>query len=217
MNEMELTLREELFPHWVIYALLLTITVLSVLKNQKEVVFANMKSAFFKPPSTQQDAKENLSFSSITNLVMLLNYFSITGIAVYMLQVYYGKTDYWMVTLPGIVYLFQLFSLYFVSLISGDFKKVRDNVLLLNFITHITGIVLIPILIIWLLNPHFSEYMVITLVTVVILFYFIRIIRGMLLAIRNNVLWYYIILYLCGLEIWPITVGYLLITPGFIG
>jgi len=56
MNEMELTLREELFPHWVVYALLLTITVLSILKNQKEVVFANMKSAFFKPPSTQQEA-----------------------------------------------------------------------------------------------------------------------------------------------------------------
>ena len=217
MNEMELTLREELFPHWVVYALLLTITVLSILKNQKEVVFANMKSAFFKPPSTQQEAKENLSFSSLTNWVMLTNYFLVSGIAVYMLLIYFDRTDYWMVVLPGAAYLFQLFSFYFICILSGEFNKIKDNIFLLNFIAHISGIVVIPVLVIWLLNPNFSEYMVFTMVAVVILFYLIRLVRGMLLAIRNKVLWYYIILYLCALEIWPIVLGYLLLTPHSIG
>ena len=214
---MELTLREELFPHWVIYALLFTITVLSVLKFQKEMVFSHITGAFFKPPSTLPNARESLSFLGSTNWVMLLNYFVVSGIAVFMLLSYYKSTDYWLVTLPAMIYAFQLVSLFFIGFIIGEFKYVRENILLLNFIAHISGIVLIPILIIWILNPQLSEYMVVTLAVIVILFYFIRLVRGILLANRNKALWYYIILYLCGLEIWPIVVGYLLVSPVFIG
>ena len=217
MKEMELTLREELFPHWVIYALLFTITVLSVLKFQKEMVFSHITGAFFKPPSTLPNARESLSFLGSTNWVMLLNYFVVSGIAVFMLLSYYKSTDYWLVTLPAMIYAFQLVSLFFIGFIIGEFKYVRENILLLNFIAHISGIVLIPILIIWILNPQLSEYMVVTLAVIVILFYFIRLVRGILLANRNKALWYYIILYLCGLEIWPIVVGYLLVSPVFIG
>ncbi|WP_207214097.1 DUF4271 domain-containing protein [Brumimicrobium glaciale] len=214
---MELTLREELFPHWVIYALLLTITVLSVLKYQREMVFSHISVAFFKSPSSLPNAKESLSFLGRTNWVMLLTYFAISGIAVYMLLAYYESTDYWLISLPTIVYLFQLFALFFVGFLSGEFKYVKENILLLNFSAHITGIVLIPILFIWILNPQLSEYMVMTIAAVLILFYSLRVVRGMLLAIRNKALWYYIILYLCGLEIWPIVVGYLLVSPVFIG
>lgn len=214
---MELTLREELFPHWVIFALLLTISVLSVLKYRKEMVFAHLKGAFFKSPSTLPNAKESLSFLGITNWMMLLNYCLVSGIAVFMLLSYYKNTSYWLVTLPTLVYLFQLLSLFFVGLLSGEFKYVKENILLLNFSAHITGIILIPVLFIWILNPQLSEQLEVTLFAVLILFYFMRLVRGMLIAIGNKVLWYYIILYLCGLEIWPIVVGYLLVSPIFIG
>lgn len=217
MKEMELTLREEFFPHWVIYALLLTITVLSILKYQRNMVFANIKSAFLKAPSTVPDAKESLSFLGSTNWVMLLNFFTVSGIAVYMLLIYFDKTDYWMVFLPTFIFFFQLFSLYMVGVLSGELKYVRENILLLNFTGHILGIVLIPILIVWILNPHLSEYMVRSLGGVVILFYSIRLVRGLFLANRNKVLWYYLILYLCALEIWPMLVGYLLLSPYSIG
>lgn len=217
MKEMELSLREELFPHWVIYALLITITVLSILKYQREMVFSHISGAFFKPPSSLPNAKESLSFLGRTNWIMLLIYFVVSGIAVFMLLAYYKTTDYWLITLPIMVYLFQLFSLFFIGFLSGEFKYVKENILLLNFTAHITGIALIPILFVWILNPHLSEYMVVTIAAMLILFYFIRLVRGMLMAIRNKALWYYIILYLCGLEIWPIIVGYLLVSPVFIG
>ncbi len=217
MKEMELTLREELFPHWVLYALLLTISVLSILKHQREMVFVHIKGAFFKPPSTVPYAKESFSFLGSSNWILLINYFCVTGIGVFMLLAYYKSTDYWLVALPTIIYLFQLFALFFAGLLSGEFKYVRENILLLNFSAHIAGLLLIPILFVWILNPQLSQYMVVTIITVIILFYFMRLVRGMLLAIRNKALWYYIILYLCGLEIWPIVVGYLLLEPVFIG
>ncbi|PWH85686.1 DUF4271 domain-containing protein [Brumimicrobium oceani] len=217
MEEMELSLREELFPHWVVYALLFTITMLSVLKFQKEMVFSQMSSTFFKAPSSLPNARENLSFLGLGNWVLLLNYFVVSGIAAFMLLSYLEINEYWLIALPSLIYLFQLSSLFFVGSLSGEFKYVKDNILLLNFTAHISGIALIPILFIWILNPQLSEYMLVSLASVLTLFYFIRLVRGFLLAIRNKALWYYIILYLCGLEIWPIVVGYLLVSPVFIG
>ncbi|RFC54085.1 DUF4271 domain-containing protein [Brumimicrobium aurantiacum] len=216
MKDIALTLREEFFPHWLIYALLATIIVLSAIKSQKEMVFAQMKAAFFKPPSTLPEAKENLSFRNLTNYLMLLNYFVVSGLAIYMVLLYFDRTAYWMVFLPASIYFFQLFSLYFVNFISGEYLKVRENIILLNFITHILGIVIIPLLIIWILNPDLSQYMPKCLFYVVILFYIIRLVRGIFMAIHNKVLWFYIILYLCALEIWPIMVGYLVLSPNFI-
>src|SRR5690554_5084918 len=154
MKEMELTLREELFPHWVLYALLLTISVLSILKHQREMVFVHIKGAFFKPPSTVPYAKESFSFLGSSNWILLINYFCVTGIGVFMLLAYYKSTDYWLVALPTIIYLFQLFALFFAGLLSGEFKYVRENILLLNFSAHIAGLLLIPILFVWILNPQ---------------------------------------------------------------
>src|SRR5690554_802925 len=217
MNEMELTLREELFPHWIIYAVLAMISILSVIKSQREMVFVHIKNAFFKPPSSVPAAKESLSFYKPTNWIMLFNFFVITGLSVYMVLLYTKNEQYWLVYLPVLVYVFHLFSFYLVAILSGEYKRVREQILLLNFTAHLIGIVLIPILIVWILNPHFSVYMNNIMLVAIGLLYFIRIVRGMWLAYRNNVLWYYIILYLCGLEIWPITVGFLLVSPDFIG
>lgn len=217
MDKLELTLREELFPHWVIYALLLIIVVFSVLKYQKEMVFVHLKGAFFNPPSSIPTARESLSFLGGTNWLLLLNYFGIAGLAMYMLLVYFKMTAYWLVFLPAVVYIFQLLALFLAGLLSGEPKKLRENILLLNFTAHVTGIVLVPLLLIWILNPHLSAYMVKSIGGIFILFYIIRLLRGMFLAIRNKVLWYYIILYLCGLEIWSLIVGYLLLSPVFIG
>lgn len=217
MEKMELTLREELFPHWVLYALFFTILVLSILKSQKEMVLENISNTFFKPPSTSPVAKENLGFKSSTNFIMLLNYFAVGGIMVYMLLIYFEKTDYWMVALPGIIYFFQILSLLLVASLSGEYKKVRENIYLLNFYSHISGILLIPILFVWILNPQLSESMIIVLFSIILMVFLFRIVRGIFMAIRNNVLWYYIIVYLCGLEIWPLVVVYLFLSPNFVG
>ncbi|HZH86948.1 MAG TPA: DUF4271 domain-containing protein [Brumimicrobium sp.] len=217
MNEFELLLRKEIFPHWIIYTLLLSIVVLSVLKHQREVVFTNLRSVFFNPPSSVSFTKEEVSFFGFTNWMLLFNYFAVSALAIYMVLVYFENTSFWLMLVPMAYYFFQLTALFFVGLLSGEVRKLWDNILLLNFTSHGIGIIFIPILFVWLLNPTLSPYIVDGLFVLFGLMHLIRILRGVFLALRNKVLWYYIILYLCGLEIWPIIVVYMLLSPDFIG
>ncbi|WP_417265051.1 DUF4271 domain-containing protein [Brumimicrobium sp.] len=217
MNEIELIARNQLFPYWIIYALLFSIAIISILKFQKEFVFVHLKDAFFKAPSSVPFSKGEISFFGATNWILLINYFAVSGITVYMLLVYFKVGHSWMVILPMAYYFYQSFALFIAGTLSGELKKLKDLFLLLNFTTHSIGIVMIPILFIWILNPELSTYLPKTLTVVFLLFHFIRIVRSIFIALKNKVLWYYIILYLCGLEIWPILAVYLLVSPGFIG
>ncbi|HLW29328.1 MAG TPA: DUF4271 domain-containing protein [Brumimicrobium sp.] len=217
MNEFELILRKEIFPHWIIYALLFSIIILSVLKYQREIVFSNLKAALFNPPSSIPFSKGEISFFGSVNWILLLNYFLVSALAVYMILVYFDHVSYWLVILPIAYYAFQTSALFLIGLLSGESKKIQENILLLNFTTHNIGILLIPILLAWVLNPNLSTYVIDVLAIVFIGAHLIRVFRGVFLALRNKVLWYYIILYLCGLEIWPVIVGFLLLSPDSIG
>jgi hypothetical protein len=216
MSEIELIVRNELFPHWIVYVLLFSIVVLSLIKYQREVVFTNLKTTFFKPPSAIPFSKGEVSFFGATNWALLINYVIVSALAVYMVLIYLEKSDYWLMFLPAAYYLFHISVLFFAGILSGELKVLRDNILLLNFTSHSIGIAFIPILLTWILNPNLSSYMIDVLMIVFLILHFIRIIRGVFLGLRNKVLWYYIILYLCGLEIWPVLVVYLLVSPGFI-
>src|SRR5690554_7081344 len=83
-----------------------------------------------------------------------------------MLLVYFKVGHYWMVILPMAYYFYQSFALFIAGTLSGELKKLKDLFLLLNFTTHSIGIVMIPILFIWILNPELSTYLPKTLTVV---------------------------------------------------
>ena len=134
-----------------------------------------------------------------------------------MVLMYYGIHQYWLVLLPTAYYFVQVFALFFSGIISGETKRLSENFLLLNFIYQNMGLVLIPVLIMWLLNVNYSLYFINAIQILLVAFLFFRYIRGFFFAIQNKVLWYYIILYLCTLEIWPLMVIFKLLTADLEG
>lgn len=217
MNEMELVLRESFFPYWILYALLISVSILSGVKLLRPAVFQHISATYIKPPSTIPNSKENLSFLGRASWMLLLNYFIISSITVYMVLIYYEIHQYWLVLLPTAYYFIQVLGLFLSGGISGENKRLTENFLLLNFICQNMGLVLIPILIMWLLNVNYSLYFINAIQILFIAFSLIRYIRGFFYAIQNKVLWYYIILYLCTLEIWPLIVIFKLLTADLEG
>jgi len=128
-----------------------------------------------------------------------------------MIEVYYGLEFYWLLLVPIAYYFFQALSLYIVGKLGDGIRKLTDHFLLLNFTYHIIGLLLIPLLLMWLLNPEYSNLFVYVIGIVFTFFWLVRILRGIFFAVRNKVLWYYIILYLCSLEIWPLLAVYSLV------
>ncbi|PKR81892.1 hypothetical protein CW751_00720 [Brumimicrobium salinarum] len=216
MNEYELIFRNEMFPNWIIYVLVFTLVILAILKYQKEDAFHNIRLAFFNSFSSVPFSKKELRFFGTTNWVLLLNYFLTSAIAVYMILSYKENQHFILMLLPIAYYFLQLFVLFFTGLISGELKRLYNNIFLINYIAHVIGLLLIPVLLIWILNPNLSETVFKSILFIFVLLSIIRVFRGILIAIRNKVVWYYIILYLCGLEIWPVVVMYHLLSPNFI-
>lgn len=215
MEEMELIKRHEMFPHWVLYTLLATIVLLSILKYQRRIIYVHLRSAFFKSPAATVLDKEEIGFLGRTHWALQINYFVVSALAVYMTLIYFEINQYWLILVPTAYYFLQVFELVFVGMVSGEIHKLKIPLLLTNYTTHILGIVFIPILLIWILNPQFSEYILYALGFIFIFLQLIRILRSIFSAINNNILWYYIILYLCTFEIWSVIIFYVILSSNF--
>lgn len=217
METYELADRISLFPSWILHVLTLSVCILALVKVWRPAVFQYIATTFVKPPSTIPYSRENLSFFGRSSRMLLLNYFVVSGICIYMMQLYFDTFNPWYFSIPVLYFLFQAFSLFLAGVLSGELKKLTDHFLLLNFTYHSFGLLLIPVLLLWMLNVEHSYYFVQFIASLFALFWGIRVVRGILFALRNKVLWYYIILYLCSLEIWPLVAIYMLLIADFKG
>lgn len=215
MDTYELVARSVMFPRWILYLLSFSIVCLSVLNYKKEVISVHMRKILFSSSSLSSFTKEETSFFGKLNWILTLNYAITTAIATYMLLIYYEVDHIWLISIPFLYYLLQNLSIRFSGLISGEFKKIYENLLLSSFSAHAIGILLIPIILVWILNPQHSNTLIPILIFSFFAIHFLRIVRGVFSALRNKVAWYYIILYICTFEIWPVLIAYLLILPNF--
>jgi hypothetical protein len=213
----ELIPRDTLFPSWIVYALLASLIILTLVKMWRPAVFQYISETLVKPPSTIPYSRENLSFFGKSTWLLLTNYFLLGALCLYMIEVYYGMKFYWLLLAPIGYYVFQALSLFIVGKLGDGMKRLTDHFLLLNFTYHVIGLLLIPLLLMWLLNPEYSKTFIFGIGVLFAFFWLVRILRGILFAVRNKVLWYYIILYLCSLEIWPLFAIYLLVGTNFKG
>jgi hypothetical protein len=100
-----------------------------------------------------------------------------------------------------------LSGIYVAGFISGELNRIRINqIFTFNFI-HITGIVSVFLAIPWIINPHLDLFFTITTATILGMLYFFRLIKILSVAVREHIPIYYLILYLCTLEILPIFVS----------
>jgi hypothetical protein len=196
---------------------LVSSAILAVVKLWRPAIFQYISSTFVKPPSTIPYSRENLSFFGKASWMLLANYFVVSAICIYMVQVYYGRENLSILIVPLAYFVFQALSLFLVGGLSGEMKKLTEHFLLLNFTYHFIGLLLIPVLIVWLLNVDYSIYFIYGVASIFSFFWLLRVMRGILFALRNKVLWYYIILYLCSLEIWPLIAIYMLFVANFKG
>ena len=105
------------------------------------------------------------------------------------------------------VYFFmQQFFLVFVGGIIGRMKAIFHVIRNHNIVHQVLGLSLFPLILMWVLNDLNSSLFPWLFFVLILLFQMYKIFRGFVIAIRQNFEWYYIILYLCTLEILPILV-----------
>lgn len=204
----ELFLREQLFENHLIYLFLLSALLVGAVKWVYPEMFQFVFQSLFRKASLASSTlREDTNALKKASFLLLINYFTIAGTIAYMIGVYYSITDKeLLVFVPFIYYIFLHFGLFITGVLVGESQRLRENKKLIDFIHQFAGLLLLPIGLAWLLNTEYSVKMINILLIVVGLILLIRIFKGFICAIQNKISWYYIILYLCTLEIWPLLI-----------
>ena len=106
--------------------------------------------------------------------------------------------------LATVILLIYLIGIYLVGFITSHTSKLPIGHLHnLNFI-HICGLAALILDLPWLLNSQWNMQFSVFAISIFSLLYVIRLIKITSFAFQENISWYYIILYLCTLEFFPI-------------
>lgn len=93
-----------------------------------------------------------------------------------------------------------------VSLVSGESKLIDNLSFISSSLLNFGGIFLLILALIWSLNPDLTLILSWILIAFLVIFYIIRIFKGLNITFRQKISWYYLILYLCTVEILPVLV-----------
>jgi hypothetical protein len=97
----------------------------------------------------------------------------------------------------------------FFFLTKGAFSYYNSTVFIYN---RMVGLVLLPIIsVVPFINTQFAPWLLYAGIVALIALYFFRIFRGIQIGIKNRLSIFYLILYLCALEILPLLVLYKLV------
>jgi hypothetical protein len=104
--------------------------------------------------------------------------------------------------------VYNFIGLFIVSILTGEGSLIRifTTQSWVNFLFF--GIVFFLLAVVWLLNPSISYELFYVFIYVLIAFFFFRFVKVLIASLLEGVPWYYIILYLCTLEILPLVVLY---------
>lgn len=104
--------------------------------------------------------------------------------------------------------VYNFIGLFIMSLLTGERGLIRIfttqswvNLLFFGIVFFLLGVV-------WLLNPSVEDNLFYIFIYVLIAFFSFRFVKVLIASLSEGVTWYYIILYLCTLEILPLVVLY---------
>jgi hypothetical protein len=211
-----------LAENWMIFVLLACLAILAWVRvnypNRLKKLYNNLTNTRM----LRQVMREEIVFSHRASLALLLVFLLEGALLIYLIDKIslYHPMPYegWVLYL---YYLFLMVCIYTIKTLSirlvmiltdGSFglEEYNYNVFLFLKATALVGL---PILVCMIYLPReYAEIFLYSFITVAALFYVIRIGRGMINAFRVRISLFYIILYLCTLEILPLYVFFKVLT-----
>jgi len=208
-----LLLRQNNLSHQVIPIVVLSFVIITFAKFQNHFIFNSLFKLMFANKNFEQVLKEDLKIASSGSVALIINYFLIVSTCIFLsieakIDISTGKAIIISVGIPTAVFLFQTIGLWLIGVVTKETKIITTPLLETTIIIEFTGFLLFFLALIWVLNPRYTDYFLITFGFILCLGFLIRFIKSLLSVLRKGVSWYYIILYFCTLEILPCAIVY---------
>lgn len=204
-------------------ALLLVVVVCSIMAAAK---FSNSKSfyavglLFIRFVGTENILKENMRLNSFSSIMLVLNYYMAFGLCAFLCLKSLTEMSASNSLLVTLFVLLGQFILDFVLLnligwMSGERSRIYPAIVNTFSTAQFFSFILLFLALIWIAERELGHVLAFSLASVFCLKYVIRLFKSSIAVLGNGVKWYYIILYICTLEILPLFVVYLYISEHF--
>ena len=218
---------------WMIVPLLLVLVSYAIIRHMQVGVIGDSFRQYFSFTLSNQDYKGAHGLSSRLSIALALNSITVISIFIYKLldKVIISEEPLFLVwVVVGGIFLLLVIKIAIISLVkiiseAGDVLEKAKNY---NFRYYqIIGVLLLPGIIAILFFPQSTNINIQLLgqksqnigeaycVFLLVIFYIIRLFQSIRQSLGIKVSWYYIILYLCTLEILPLVVAYLVLVGKF--
>lgn len=210
---MALTSKENSSHFYLGILLFVSFLLLAFVRTSNNKAILNIGLLFLSSTNLEQRLKETMRLSSFSSIGLLLNYFLVSFVCNMLMfetaGLFNSETNLWLsFIIPFALFFIQFIPMYLFLLVSGtNFPIVSFSANTLVGL-QLNGLIYNIIALIWILNPQWSFELMMIFSVLLILFAFARLIKNSYLVLTEGVVWYYIILYFCTLEILPLFVAF---------
>lgn len=211
----ELIPRTKSFDIFTVASLLVSLVAIATARYSRENVYKNLGFAIIKGKSLSSFIKESLPNNEWSSHLLIINYFSSSFL---LLLLMFGYLDFSLnsihltaLAIPIIYFIWDFFSMIFILILSGE-KRILGGYMEIKLVNiKWLGIINFIAAVLWILNPNIGYYVLVGVMAFFVVNLLLTWIKGLTVALANGATWYYIILYLCTLEILPILIIYYLV------
>lgn len=172
-------------------------------------LFSLLLKNFIRMKPIDNSFGEDIKISIGTSLLLNINFVFSLGLSLFLLaksQIEISIAI--LIAAGGSLTYFAINQIGFriVSLISGESKLIDNLSFISSSLLNFGGVFLLILALVWSLNPELTLILSWILIIFLVVFYIIRIFKGLNITFRQKISWYYLILYLCTIEILPVLV-----------
>jgi uncharacterized protein DUF4271 len=207
----------KIIPDWFTIALFVTIGIFTWLKLKNGKIIQQLFSAFFNNSVTNQIVRdENILVQKASVMLSLVFYFA-AALLLYEISIYFNW-DYKVIG-KGVVrfiifvlfiasaYSFKMVLLKMMSTIFQINRAISTYIFNIFLINNILGIMLIPVIMLVAFFPYASDFFIWAGISMLLAAFLYRLFRGVIIwTSLSHFSLYYLILYLCALEIAPLLI-----------
>ncbi len=207
----DLLTKQSLYGTYSFFFLIISLFLIVLAKNANTRSFEIVLQLFFKARKTDTRIKENWPIFGSASWFLALNFIITLAHSLFLFLIYLGIEES-----PALIsislgiastFFFLAFvSMFLIGILTGTNKIYQTPMQLTWVLPQFVGLVLFLTNLIWVLNPLFSLSLIFVFLVFFVLLSVQRILRSAFYLLTHGIEWYYILLYLCTLEIMPISI-----------
>ena len=215
----KLTERGDQTSTTIFFCSLLCFALVALGKLNDPDLFSNVTKNFFRLKLQESDFNDDSRLKLGTILLLNFNFIiASTNCFFLFFSYYFSDTNAFFYSLILSLYFIVIQQLGFrlASFLTGEVQITQYVGSITKQIWHFSGLILLFLALTWSLNTNMNFRFILIFIFFFITLNLIRLIKGVFVSIKLGIKWYYLIVYLCTIEILPTYLFYHLIINGYL-